>query len=225
MSVATHTRSWWNALVRPASAPPLILKPRLGGFDAFLLLLVGMLYGLYGVSMGLFAGIYPAFISAIKLPMLFLLTLVVCAPPFYVLNCLHGPRLTPHGTLRLLLIAASANAAAVCSYAPISYFFVFTTDTSGYVFLVAMHVAVLGAAGVASIAVNLVIIRATASDSGRTLPPWIVATWAIVYAGVGTHLSWVLRPWVGSPGIPYTLFRPIEGSFIESVVQQIRILF
>lgn len=225
MTIVAHARTWWGALIRPASAPPLILKPKFDGFDAFLLGLIALLYGLYGVSMGLFAGFLPALISAIKLPLLFVLSLAICAPPFYVLNCLYGPRIRPHATARLLLVAASANAVAVCSYAPISYFFVFTTETSGYVFLVAMHVGVLAVAGVASIGVNLVIIRATASHARGSLPAWMIAAWAVVYAGVGSHLSWVLRPWVGSPDKPYTLFRPIEGSFIESVIAQFQALF
>ena len=41
--------------------------------------------------------------------------------------------------------------------------------------------------------------------------------WMAVFALVGGQMGWVLRPFVGSPDLPFTWFRPREGSFFEGV--------
>ncbi len=42
--------------------------------------------------------------------------------------------------------------------------------------------------------------------------------WMIVFATVGAQMSWVLRPFIGNPNQPFTLFRPRQSSFFEGVV-------
>lgn len=49
----------------------------------------------------------------------------------------------------------------------------------------------------------------------------VVAVWLGVFALVGPQMGWVLRPFVGSPGLPFTWFRPREGSFVEAVVRAV----
>ena len=90
-----HTITWWDALVRPENAGQLVLeREKRPGFNSFLAAAITALYMLYGVSMGLFRGYYPAAVSGIKLPFIYLFTLGICFPAFYTLNCLYGPRLT-----------------------------------------------------------------------------------------------------------------------------------
>ncbi len=216
-----HIPVWWQALVYPARAGQLVLE-RDGppGFDRFLTVGVAVLYAIYGLSMGLSRGYVPAAVSGLKLPFLYLFTLAVCFPPFYVLNALAGPRLTRRCCLRLLLIATSANAIALASYAPVSYFFTLTTTTtalSGYRFVVLMHVVVFAFAGMVSIAVIVVVFRATGAALGRAIRPSFLLTCALIYAFVGTQMSWVLRPWIGSWAVEYQPLRKLEGSFIEAV--------
>jgi hypothetical protein len=209
---------WWDSLTHPERAARLVLEPTpRPGFDRALFGGVVFLYMLYGLSMGLFRGWGASCVSAAKLPFLFILTISVCLPPFYTLNCLDGPRLTLRQSLRLLLLATSANALALASYMPVSVFFTLTTSYQGYSFLVLMHVAVFALAALASLAVVTLIFRATAAERGRRLRPRLVLSWGILYAFVGTQMSWMLRPWIGSRSAPYTLFRPRGGSFIEAV--------
>jgi hypothetical protein len=42
--------------------------------------------------------------------------------------------------------------------------------------------------------------------------------WLALYAFVGTQLGWTLRPFFGSPGEPFALFRGIEGNFYEAII-------
>jgi hypothetical protein len=215
-----HISVWWDALVHPENAGHLVLGiEERAGFNRFLVVGTIVLYGLYGLSMGLYRGALPAVISGFKLPFLYLFSVLICLPAIYLLNCLIGPRLAFTSCLRLLLMAVSVNAAALASYAPFSFFFTLTSSRAAYGFLVLMHVGVFGLAGIAGVVVIGVIFRATARELGKRLNPAMVLGWGALYAFVGTQTSWLLRPWIGTWNIPYTPFRPIEGSFIEAVVK------
>lgn len=221
--MASLVETWWRALVEPDRAGKLVLgieKPR--GFTRFVAVNVAVLYAIYGIGMGMFRGTYPALVSGFKLPFLYLFTLLICLPPLYVLNCTWGPRMTLAQSLRLLLLATSANAAALASYAPVSYFFALTTSRNEYGLLVLMNVVVFALAGIVSLAVIAVIFRATARERGIRLRPSFLLGWACLYAFVGSQMSWVLRPWIGTWNVEYAPLRPIEGSFIESVWQLVQ---
>jgi hypothetical protein len=194
------------------------------GFDRFLTLAVAAMYAAYGVSMGLFRGGVPGMVSGAKLPFLYLATLAVCFFPFYVLNCTAGPRFRAGSCVRLLLLAASANAAALSSYAPIGFFFTLTTSREGYRFLTLMHVGAFALSGLLSVGVIMLVFRAAAAQAGRSISGAVALAWGVLYAFVGTQMAWVLRPWIGSWSMPYTPFRAFEGSFIESVWRTVRSL-
>jgi hypothetical protein len=217
-----HISTWWAALVRPESAAGLVLEPDpRARFTRFLALAVAALYALYGVSLGLYRGFESVLFSALKLPLLYLATLAVCFPAFYVLNCLYPQRLSARQCLRLLLLATSTNALALASFGPVSLFFALTTSKAGYTFIVLLQVAVFAVAALLSVVAIGLILRATAASLGRRLRPSLIVTWALLYALVLSQMSWVLRPWLGAWSLPYAPFRPIGGSFIETIVRML----
>lgn len=209
---------WWEALVHPEQAGREVLDATARrGFTRMLTALVMALYFVYGGTMGSFLGWFPAMVSALKLPFLFILTLAVCLPPLYVLNSLLGPKLGWRECLRLMVLAASANAAALASYAPFSIFFTMTSSREAYGMLTLMHVGVFGAAGLASLVVIGLVLRSTAAARGQRLRLAFVLGWGLLYALIGTQMSWVLRPWIGAANVEYHPFRPIGGTFLEAV--------
>lgn len=111
-----------------------------------------LLGGVYGLCMGLFAltgGHEGAWLqllaSTLKLPSLFLLTLVVTCPSLYVFSVLAGSQLRFFPVLRLLLATSVVTVAVSASLAPILAFF--TLSSRSYSFMVLLNVALLGAAG------------------------------------------------------------------------------
>lgn len=46
----------------------------------------------------------------------------------------------------------------------------------------------------------------------------VFRTWVIVFGLVGMQMSWVLRPIIGAPHLPFAWFRPRESSFFEAVL-------
>src|SRR5437764_2499340 len=111
--------------------------------------LLGMFYGL---CMGSFAVVSgragrweQMLASAIKVPALFVLTLIVTFPSLYVFNALVGSRLNFKALLRLLVAAMSVMLALLASFGTIVAFFSFTTES--YHFMVLMNVAMFAVAG------------------------------------------------------------------------------
>jgi len=93
---------------------------------------------------------WQAVACIIKLPALFLLTLVVTFPSLYVFNALVGCRLSFTATLRLLVGAVVVNVAVAASLGPILGFF--TLSTTSYSFMVLLNVVLLAVAGFVALA-------------------------------------------------------------------------
>ncbi|HEV8606464.1 MAG TPA: hypothetical protein VGQ99_13910 [Tepidisphaeraceae bacterium] len=45
--------------------------------------------------------------------------------------------------------------------------------------------------------------------------------WIIVFGLVGAQMGWVLRPFIGNPNLPFTLFRTRHSNFFEAVLHHI----
>jgi hypothetical protein len=106
----------------------------------------------YGLCMGSFAVISgragrweQMLASAIKVPALFVLTLIVTFPSLYVFNALVGSRLNFTALLRLLVAAMSVMLALLASFGTIVAFFSFTTES--YHFMVLLNVVAFAVAG------------------------------------------------------------------------------
>lgn len=117
------------------------------------LAVVAVVLGLvYGFFMGWFAifnhptpGYWQMLASTVKVPALFVLTLLVTCPSLYVFNALVGSRLTLHTMLRLLIAAMAVMLAVLASFGPIVAFFSVTTNS--YSFMTLLNVAMFSIAG------------------------------------------------------------------------------
>jgi hypothetical protein len=49
--------------------------------------------------------------------------------------------------------------------------------------------------------------------------------WIVLFGFVGTQLAWTLRPFFGSPGAPFELFRNIDGTFYGNILSTLGSLF
>jgi len=183
---------------------------------------IGMLFGIiislsafYGLVMGTSSGI-PAGVpqmvsSAVKVPLLYLLTLVVCYPVLYVINVIMGSRLGFLQTLALILVAIALNAILLASCAPIVLFF--TITGANYDFLKLLHVLILGFSGIWAM-VGLWRGLVAMCETSNLYPKQairILQIWILVFGFVGTQMTWSLRPFVGTPNLEFQLLRVREG--------------
>jgi hypothetical protein len=100
----------------------------------------------YGLVLGISQSVWQALSSAVKLPILFLLTTAICLPTLYLFNLLLGGRLSVRQVLALSLSAITVTSALTLAFAPIALFFLITAQ--GYYFYVLLNVAILTLTGV-----------------------------------------------------------------------------
>jgi hypothetical protein len=177
----------------------------------------------YGLVMGFPGGWRQCACSALKLPMLLLLSLCVCFPAMAVLVMLIGLPLDSFQVLNLLLSVLVLNAVVLASLAPIAWFFGTTSD---YHFVKLTHVAFFGSTALYSMWVllrALLLIGASMPDgTGASMRLFLL--WLAAYGFVGCQMAWLLRPFIGAPGLPFEFIRRRTGglSFYTAVLVSVR---
>jgi hypothetical protein len=180
------------------------------------------LCALYGAAAGAYAGPAQAISAAIKLPLLFLGTLAICFPGFFVIQVLVGSRLRLPQVLALVLGALSLSAIVLAAVVPITAFFLFTG--ANYYFLTLLHVLIVLGAGL----VGMTVLHeglAFACEKRSVYPKkamTIMKVWAVLFAFVGIQMAWNLQPFVGDRGKPFQLFRHNEGNFYTAVIYSLQ---
>jgi hypothetical protein len=180
------------------------------------------LCALYGAAAGAYAGPAQAFAAAIKLPLLFLGTLAICFPAFFVIQVLVGSRLRLQQVLALVLGALSLSAILLGAVIPITAFFLLTG--ANYYFLTLLHVLIVLGTGL----VGMVVLHeglAFACEKRGVYPKkamTIMKVWAVLFAFVGIQMAWNLQPFVGDRGQPFQLFRHNEGNFYTAIIYSLQ---
>jgi hypothetical protein len=173
----------------------------------------------YGVVMGSYNGLYQALASGVKLPMLFVLSIAICFPAFFILQQVLGSRLTLKPMLGIILSGFVMISLILASFAPIILFFMITS--TNYAFLKLLHVAVFALAGLFGMKTILDALQ-FACEKQQVYPKigvTVFRCWVLILAFVGMQLAWTLRPFVGSRSMPFELFRQREGNFYLAVGQ------
>lgn len=176
---------------------------------------------LYGAVLGSTHSVWQTLSSAVKLPILFLATLLVCAPTLYFFNVLFGSSQSLTQNMALILTAITVTAVLLLSFAPIVLFFLLTT--SGYQFFKLLNVAIFAVSaflGVAFLSQGMRVVSAAGREgaSARRVVTW---AWVLVYAFVGSQMAWTLRPFIGAPLMQFELFRQLGGNFYANIFASI----
>jgi hypothetical protein len=259
----------------------------------------------YGAVLGSFHSVLMALTSAVKLPLLFLVTLAICLPTLYLFNLVFGARLSVRQSLALVMVALTVTAMLAVAFAPISLFFRITAPDYSFFKLLNVSILALSAliglrfltggmrvlndngllspamprteaapasvsahpvpaqVGAPALAVAGPAGEAPANGHGATAtmappapagppqaPPGYVLQpvrqpqgppvrqtvtrppsmtllyiWILLFGFVGTQLAWTLRPFFGSPGMKFSLYREIGGNFYTEIFRTISHLF
>lgn len=174
-------------------------------------------FALYGGIIGAFHSPLQIVSSAVKLPALYLITLLVCLPTLYIFNAIFGAKQSIAQHFTYLLTAVSVISLLLCGFAPVTLFFLITVND--YSFFLLLNVAIFALTGVVGVSFLYQVMKPIADDDtqqGVKIRTNILRFWLVLYGFVGSQLGWTLRPFFGSPG-QFELFRPREGSFFTGV--------
>ena len=186
--------------------------------------------GFYGFTVGWWHAPRQALFTAIKLPLLVFLTCGANAALNGMLAQVLGLELSFRQTTQTILLSFALAALILAAFSPIILFLLWNTpplseQSTAYNVLLTTHVVVIAFAGVVA---NLRLLRLLEELSAhpRTARA-ILFCWLAGNLFLGSQLAWVLRPFVGSPGLPIEFLRkdPLRGNFFEAVAHAVRHLF
>jgi hypothetical protein len=167
--------------------------------------------------MGTFGGFTPQRIlqvlySALKVPLLFLLTFLICLPSFFLVNTLLGVRGDFGRVARGLVASQAALTVILASLAPFTA--LWYLSSGHYRLAILFNGLMFAVAGLAAQVVLWREYRPLVARDPRHRP--LAATWLVLYVFVGIQMAWVLRPYVGDPRGPVSFFR--EDSWSNACV-------
>ncbi len=182
--------------------------------------------GLYGAAMGCWRGPGQALYTAIKFPLILILTAAGNALLNGMLAPLLGLDLRSRQSFLAILMSFAIVAAILGAFSPLLLFLVWNAhpmvpgqplNGTVYELIKLSQVAVIAFAGVAA---NLRLgqllrrLSRTPAVAGRVLVAWLAGNLLL-----GSQLSWVLRPFFGSPYLPIEFLRPtaFRGNFFETI--------
>ncbi|MCK5832331.1 hypothetical protein KAH81_01540 [bacterium] len=209
-SIIRDRESFYDEVLKTDNNGILIIKMILGSL---------LLFSVYGISMGLYNSIPQAISAAIKVPVLFILSLIICSPALFIFNILLGSKLSLAQSLAMILSAFVMAGCILASFAPIVIFFMLIG--SSYTFLRLLHIAIFTIAGLTSMkTLNDGLVYACEEHS--VYPKQgvqIFKIWVIIFAFVGTQLAWNLRPFLGNKDLQFQLFRKQDGNFYSHFIR------
>ncbi|CAN1208644.1 Actin-binding WH2 domain-containing protein [Tumidithrix helvetica PCC 7403] len=203
-----------------------------------LLVCSSIFLAIYGGLIGAVSSWMQVLSSAAKLPFLFLITLAICLPALYFFNVYFGAKTRLDQYAAILLCAVTITSTLLFGFSPVTLFFLITTDN--YSFFLLLNVAIFTLTGligvyflyqvllpkVEPLTLDQALARAdTLVDKNRKVRISILKFWLGLYAFVGSQMAWTLRPFFGSFGSKFDLFRPREGNFYLAVWNSIRQMF
>ncbi len=187
---------------------------------AILLGISSLLYLLaYGFVTGLQHSFLQALSSAIKMPLLFLATMLFCLPALYFFSlALLGTPLKMIQVLTVVLTGISVTSFLLFGLAPIIFFFVLTSEN--YPFFQLLTVAFVGLSswiGVYFLWRGMSLVETARVDGLQSLGKRILMFWIVLYAFIGTQMAWRLSPFIADPAQPFILIQPSRDNFYIDV--------
>jgi hypothetical protein len=191
---------------------------------AFQVAVIAVGAGLYGAAMGWWRDPWQALFVAIKFPLILLLTALGNALLNGMLAPLLGLNIAFRQSLLAILMSFAVAAAILGAFAPLAAFLVWNAppmtpdvnSTFTYSFIKLVHVVVIAFAGIAG---SARLFQLLVQFGGcRKVAQRVLFAWLAVNLFLGSQLTWIARPFIGSPQLPVVFLRDIafQGNFYEN---------
>ena len=203
------------------------------GRTIFQLVVIVVGAGMFGAAVGFWRDPLQSAYTAVKLPLVIVLTTIATALLNGMLAPLLGLNLRFRQSLLTILTSFAIAAAILGGVSPLLFFLAWNTPPvanatsagTAHRFLLLTQV---GAIAFAGLAANIRLGRLLQRLSGNeSTAQKILLAWLATNLFVGSQISWILRPFVGSPGLPVEFLRSdaFHGSFYEAVFYALKRIF
>ncbi len=226
----------------------ILAKEHLRLMAAALLAISCVSFFVYGFVLGLQHSLLQALSSAVKLPLLFLLTIIITFPTLFIFGSLIGIGRTFMQTVVILLGGTAIISLALVALSPVTLLFGMTT--SSYAFFKLLNVGIfvvawfLGAAffraiyappvsagavlrvhhgddDETSLQASSVALSEEQADNHTKVQAYFIRFWFLLYGFVAVQISWMLRPFVCSSSLEFQLLRGLRDNVYGDILYSI----
>lgn len=179
----------------------------------------------FGAAMGWWRSPTQGLFVAIKFPLILLLTALGNVLLNAMLAPLLGLNISLRQSLLAILMSFAITAAILGAFSPLLGFLVWNAppmtpdvkSTTTYGFIKLANVIVIAFAGIAG-NVRLFQLLSQLANS-RSIARRVFVAWLAVNLFLGSQLTWIARPFVGSPELPVVFLRDnaLKGNFYENI--------
>jgi len=193
-------------------------------------LFVTLSCGMYGTVLAGWRSPLLSVYVAVKLPLLFIGTMAIVSAFNWMAASILGAGLSFRSTVFVVLASMTIACWILLSLVPVALFFLAsgvsyegTHDELRYShnLILMTHIFILAIAGVVG---NASLLKGLRCVVGERCPVHtLFMFWLAAFAFVGCQLSWILRPFVGSPFYPVAFMRPdcLDRNFYEFVFTEV----
>jgi len=172
-------------------------------------------FAIYGLMTGLSHSWQQALSTAVKMPVLFLVTLVITLPALYFFSlALLNVQFSVGQAGVVVLSGIGVSAFLLLGLSPITLFFVLTS--SNYTFfklLAVVFVAISGVIGLNYILKGFTWVDKKNELTSKPIGKLLLRAWVVLFGFVGAQMTWRLSPFIGDPQKPFALFRSSRDNF------------
>jgi hypothetical protein len=186
--------------------------------------------GLYGAAMGWWRGPEQALFVAIKFPLILLLVTGGNALINGLLAPLLGLNIRFHQSFSAILMSFTVTSAILGAFSPIIAFMIWNAPAMSltvsseftYCIIMLVHVVVITLAGTTGNIRLLQLLQSLSTKPGAATR--VLLAWLAGNLFLGTQLTWILRPFIGSPNLPIQFLRAnaFHGNFYEAIFHSLK---
>ena len=189
--------------------------------------------GMFGAALGFWRDPWQALYAGFKLPLILLLTATGNALLNVMLAPLMGLRIAFRQSFLAILASFALAATILGAFSPLAAFVIWNSpplaeganNSLTRAAIQLLLVVVIAFAGIAANVRLLQLLRSLAGGRGGAAR--VLFAWLAVNLFFGSQLSWILRPFIGSPNLPVEFLRTnaFTGNFFEDVFTSVIRLF
>ena len=179
-------------------------------------------FAAYGFIIGLQQGILQAMAGMVKLPMLYLLTLMICLPTYFIFDSFLGSKSNILQTVALALTGITITSILLVGFAPVTLFFLLTMNNYvAFKLLNVLFFSISGFIGARQLYVLLLGELEEGNGKNFVRRKKLLRLWLLLYAFVGTQMAWTLRPFFGVKEGKFIFFQEIRGNFYTNLLHNL----
>ncbi len=161
--------------------------------------------------------------SAIKLPLLFYITSLICFPTLYFFLSFLGIKQNARQLFSFIVLCNTFIAMVLAAFAPVSFFFLITGYSYNlFKFINTLIFSVAGFTGIYLFyrEIKKIIKDVAIENNGLKTQKGLLflRLWAIMFAFIGLQLSFTLSPYFGIPGQEFIFFTNEKANFFSDII-------